>query len=235
MTTGFGDRPIEEAHQPQKNALRVPSLPVVGVLLFRMPDLLQRKYSPWYVVCFLQGVLAQAKSGEELFSEEKFHAANGKAQTCPRCAFLFVFISFGEDLFHFSLVPNSFKFSIGSHQVPNVFLNMFSIAPHFCPIRFGKCCPPFTYIYGPKGNSICQSITFYFGEPSCILIFSEWWANQIGSFQKIIIVIIKEKTWEKIVCTCFKIEYLSHKVKYAFSIFLVKAQAHSCKASFEIS
>jgi hypothetical protein len=58
-----------------------------------------------------------------------------------------------------------------SHQVPNVFLNMFSIAPHFCPICFGKCCPPFTYIAGPKGNIICQSRTFYFGDPSIVLIF----------------------------------------------------------------
>jgi hypothetical protein len=29
-------------------------------------------------VCSLQGVLAQAKNGEELFSEEKFHAAMGR-------------------------------------------------------------------------------------------------------------------------------------------------------------
>jgi hypothetical protein len=28
----------------------------------------------------LQGVLAQAKIGEELFWEEKFHAANGKVE-----------------------------------------------------------------------------------------------------------------------------------------------------------
>jgi len=29
-----------------------------------------------HVVCSLQGVLAQAKNGDELFCEEKFHAAN---------------------------------------------------------------------------------------------------------------------------------------------------------------
>jgi hypothetical protein len=30
----------------------------------------------------LQGVLAQAKNDDELFYEEKFYAANGKAQAC---------------------------------------------------------------------------------------------------------------------------------------------------------
>jgi hypothetical protein len=34
------------------------------------------------VVCSLQGVLGQAKNGDELFCEEKFHVANGKAPTC---------------------------------------------------------------------------------------------------------------------------------------------------------
>jgi hypothetical protein len=41
------------------------------------------------VVCSLQGVLAQAKNGDELFCK-KFHAANGKAQ----CALLFFLLSF---------------------------------------------------------------------------------------------------------------------------------------------
>jgi hypothetical protein len=42
-----------------------------------------------------------------------------------------------------------------------VFPNMFSIAPHFYPICFGKCCPHFTYIAGPKGrNSILQNRRF---------------------------------------------------------------------------
>jgi len=52
-------------------------------------------------------------------------------------------------------------------QVPNVFPNMFSIAPHLYPICFGKCCPPFTYTGGPKGrrNSILQNRSFYFGGP----------------------------------------------------------------------
>jgi hypothetical protein len=44
------------------------------------------------VVCSLQGVLAQAKNGDELFCKEKFHAANGKVPTCSQGAL----ISFGR-------------------------------------------------------------------------------------------------------------------------------------------
>jgi hypothetical protein len=40
-----------------------------------------------HVVCSLQGVLAQAKNGDELFCE-KFHAANGNAQTCSQGALI---------------------------------------------------------------------------------------------------------------------------------------------------
>jgi len=39
-------------------------------------------------------------------------------------------------------------------QVPNVFPNMFSIALHLYRICFGKCCPPFMYKGGPKGNEL---------------------------------------------------------------------------------
>jgi hypothetical protein len=108
----------------------------------------------------LQGVLAQARNGEELFWEEKFHAANGKAQACTQGALLFFLLSLGggagKDFFSplvsnvFPLcslqIPNMFP------QVPNVFPNMFVVATHFYPICFGKCCPPFTYIGAPKGR-----------------------------------------------------------------------------------
>jgi hypothetical protein len=40
------------------------------------------------VVCSLQGVLARAKNGDELFCE-KFHAADGKAQTCSQGALIY--------------------------------------------------------------------------------------------------------------------------------------------------
>jgi hypothetical protein len=57
------------------------------------------------------------------------------------------------------------KFSMGSCNVPNMFPNMFSIAPHFYPICLGKCCPPFTNIRGVKGrNYIHHNKTFYFEE-----------------------------------------------------------------------
>jgi hypothetical protein len=76
----------------------------------------------------------------------------------------------GGFFFHFSLVPN--VFTLSSLQVPNMFPNMFSIAPQFYPICFGKCCPPFTHIDRPKGrNSMLQNITFCFGELSRILCF----------------------------------------------------------------
>ncbi len=120
------------------------------------------------VRCSLQGVLGQAKNGDELFWQEKFHVANGKAQTYIQGALFFFLLSFGgrgNNFFHFSLVRN--LFTLRSLQVPNVFPNMFSITPHFYPICFDNCCPPFTYIGGPKGmNYILQYRTFYFGEPS---------------------------------------------------------------------
>jgi hypothetical protein len=43
----------------------------------------------------LQRVLAQAKNGDELFWEEKFHGTNGKAQACPQGALLFFPPKFG--------------------------------------------------------------------------------------------------------------------------------------------
>jgi hypothetical protein len=50
---------------------------------------------------FLQGVLAQAKNGDELFWEEKFHAANGKARACTHGALLFILLSFAGKGFFF--------------------------------------------------------------------------------------------------------------------------------------
>jgi hypothetical protein len=48
-------------------------------------------------------------------------------------------------------------FKAKSSQVPDMFPKEFSIAPHFHPICFGKCCPPFIYIAGAKGrNSILK-------------------------------------------------------------------------------
>jgi hypothetical protein len=53
-------------------------------------------------------------------------------------------------------VPKFPTCSPKSSQVPDMFPKEFPIVPHF-----GKCCPPFTYIGGPKGG------TWYFKiEPS---------------------------------------------------------------------
>jgi len=71
----------------------------------------------------LQGVLAHAKNGDELFWEEKFHVANGKAQACTQGALFFFLLSLGgggEDLFFiFPWFPMCFhyvplKFPMGS-------------------------------------------------------------------------------------------------------------------------
>jgi len=88
---------------------------------------------PFKVKCYLERVLTQANNGDELFWEEKFHAANnGKAQVCTQGALLFSLLSFGGKgglggiFFHFSLLPNvfplcSFKGPMGSHEVPTMF------------------------------------------------------------------------------------------------------------------
>jgi hypothetical protein len=51
------------------------------------------------VGCSLQGVLAQAKNGDKLFWEEKFHAANEKTQACTEGAFFPFKFGGGKDLF----------------------------------------------------------------------------------------------------------------------------------------
>jgi hypothetical protein len=55
----------------------------------------------------------QAKNGDELFWDEKFHAANGKAQACTQGALHFFLLSLGaKDLK---------KKLTGSQCVPNMF------------------------------------------------------------------------------------------------------------------
>ncbi len=84
----------------------------------------------------------------------------------------------GGFFFIFPWFPNVFSLSsfqvpngshLGSQYVPqfsNVLPNVFSIAPHFYRMCFGKCCHPFTCIGGSKGmNIIFQNKIFYFGEP----------------------------------------------------------------------
>ncbi len=94
----------------------------------------------WNKVCTVQpkplnkygvlcnGVLAQAKNLDKLFWEEKFHAANGKAQACTQGGLLFFPLSLGgkDFFFIFPWFPTCscyvpFKFPMGSHQVLNMF------------------------------------------------------------------------------------------------------------------
>ncbi len=94
------------------------------------------------VGCSLQGVLAHAKNDDEVFWEEKFHATNGKAQTCTQSALFFFLLCFGvgwggveggKDFFSF--FPTSqcvcTMFFSSSQWVPNIFPNIFSIPLHF--------------------------------------------------------------------------------------------------------
>ncbi len=128
--------------------------------------------------CSLHGALAHAKNGDEVFWKEKFHAANGKAQTCTQGALFFFLLCFGvwggwgKIFFHFSWLPN--VFALCSFQVPNGF-------PIFSPTFFsylltficlGKWCPPFTYMGGQKGrNCTVQNRVFCFGESPLFYFF----------------------------------------------------------------
>jgi len=57
------------------------------------------------VRCSLQGVLAQAKNGDELLREEKFHATNGKAQACIQGALPIFLLSLGRGRGVFFIFP----------------------------------------------------------------------------------------------------------------------------------
>jgi len=89
------------------------------------------------VGCSLQGALAHAKNGDEVFWKEKFHAANGKAQACIQLALFFFLLCFGvggEKRFFF-IFPDfpmcshyvPFKFPMGSQYFPQHFLHTSSL------------------------------------------------------------------------------------------------------------
>jgi len=129
------------------------------------------------VGCSLQGALAHAKNGDEVFWKEKFHAANGKAQTCTQGTLFFFLLWFGvlggEERFFF-IFPNfpmcshyvPFKFPMGSQYFPNIFF----IPPHF--YMPWKMVSSF-HLYGwPKGrNCTAQNRVFCFGESPLFLFF----------------------------------------------------------------
>jgi len=88
------------------------------------------------VGCSLQGALAHAKNGDEVFWEEKFHATNGKAQACIQGALLFFLLCFGgggrDFFFIFPDFPMCshyvpFKFPMGSQYFPQHFLHTSSL------------------------------------------------------------------------------------------------------------
>jgi len=78
----------------------------------------------------LRGGKGQAKNNDKFFWEEKFHAANGKAQAHTKCALHFFLLSLGAGGFregYFSVFP-------GSHYVDHP--TMLTIPPPF--VHFGR-------------------------------------------------------------------------------------------------
>jgi len=78
------------------------------------------------VGCSLQGALAHAKNGDEVFWKEKFHAANGKAQTCTQGALFFFLLCFGVGggiffFFHFSQLPNVFVYNTNRFEIETMY------------------------------------------------------------------------------------------------------------------
>jgi hypothetical protein len=111
--------------------------------------------------------------------EIEISCSQWEGSACTPSALLYFLLSFGFGVrggfFSFFLCSQHvpLKFSMGSHQVPNMFLRfsmcsprVFSIAPHFNPICFAASPPLLIYIGWPKGEALHLSIdSFIFGEP----------------------------------------------------------------------
>jgi hypothetical protein len=66
----------------------------------------------------------QAKNGDKLFWEEKFHATNGKAQAHTECALHFFLLSLGGGAFR----GGYFLVFLGSHYVDHLTIRSFWLA-----------------------------------------------------------------------------------------------------------
>jgi hypothetical protein len=97
------------------------------------------------------GVLVKVENGDKQFWEEKFHAANEKAQHALKVPCFFL-LSFGAG-------RGRRGGGGGSQQVPNVF----PIAPCFNSLRFAQSPPLLTYICGPRGGTPSFHRIFYLG------------------------------------------------------------------------
>jgi hypothetical protein len=84
------------------------------------------------------------------FENRNFMQPMRRPKACTQGALL----SLGKFFFIFPWFPMCsqyvpLRFPLCFHQVPQV-SNEFSIAPHFHRTCFGKCCPLFIYVGGPK-------------------------------------------------------------------------------------
>ncbi len=118
----------------------------------------------------------------------KFHAAKDKPChgvkgppifPCGSGRFLFqvVFgVQSGLFTFHLDIGQSTFHANF-CFFFPPVFGRVkqdFPIEHIFFPLCFCKCCPPSTYIGGPKGrNSVTENRTFHSGEPPYFFFLSD--------------------------------------------------------------
>ncbi len=124
----------------------------------------------------MQRVLARAKNGEELFWEEKFHAANGKVQACIQNALHFFLLSFGEGgeriffIFPWILICSHyvpFKFPMGSHQVLNICSSSQCVPQHVLgstSLLSNMLWQMLSSFHLYRWDKLFQNRTFYFGE-----------------------------------------------------------------------
>jgi len=123
---------------------------------------------------FFPRCISPPKNGDELFWEEKFHAANGKAQAFTQGALLSCLLGFereGRNLLYLPQVPKVFplcslqvpnRFTSGSKCVPQVLSELTkhvlqSTSSHFYPMCLGQLLSSFHLYRRAKGEELYTS------------------------------------------------------------------------------
>jgi len=98
----------------------------------------------------------------------------------------------GPNLFSFGSRAEVCFWVFCSHRVPNVFLNMFPLEPHFYSICFAQSYPLLSSRAGPRGRkcSICRWKLLFWGA-SRVSGLCLWWPMKMAHCPK-----KKKKTWE---------------------------------------